>query len=318
MDIFGFPGYWIPLAALALDLAFGDPQRLPHPVRLIGRLLDAEEAAAVRLSENLRRPAGIAFVVCNAALAFLVAKLLCRLPAVGPLVALYLAFAGLALGQLLREGRAVSRALEGGRLDEARGLLAGLVTRDTSAMGPDEVRKALAETLSENLCDGLVAPFFFLVLGGVPLLWAYKTVSTMDSMWGYRTPRFERLGFAAARTDDVLAFLPARLTALALLAAGWLGGRRPEDGFTRIWSDARRMESPNAGWPMSAAAWVMDAAMGGPAVYFGKRKDKPVLGPAGRTWSAAKLNGLERLLAVSGFGLCLCMLAYFGLLMARG
>jgi len=307
--MFDFPGCWLPLLALALDLAVGDPHAWPHPVRLLGRLLAAEEALARRLPETWQRIAGIALTFGNAALAFLAARLLTSLPLLGGLAALYLCFAGLALGQLLREGRAVARALDADSLDEARRLLAGLVTRDTAAMQAREMRRVLAETLSENLCDGLVAPFLYLVLGGPALLWAYKTVSTMDSMWGYRTPRFLRLGFGCARADDALAFVPARLTAFAILAAGRCMGMRARGGWAMVRRDAARMDSPNAGWPMAAAAWVMDAAMGGPAVYFGKPVAKPLLGPQDGVWTGEKTRRLERLLAVAGVGACLAMLA---------
>ena len=307
------PGYWLPFFALALDLAVGDPHGWPHPVRLVGWLLGVQETLARRLPEVWLRAVGIVLTCANAALAYLAVRLLVGLPLLGWLAWLYLAFAGLALGQLLREGRAVARAIDAAEqglagLGEARRLLAGLVTRDTSAMGPGELRKVLAETLSENLCDGLVAPFFYLALGGPALLWAYKTVSTMDSMWGYRTPRFERLGMGCARADDLLAFVPARLTALAVLLAARCMGLGVRDGWARVRRDAATMSSPNAGWPMAAAAWSLGAAMGGPAVYFGERCIKPVLGPQHGVWTGKKIRRLDRLLAVAGVGCCLAML----------
>ncbi len=310
-----YPDYWLPFLALALDLAVGDPHGWPHPVRLVGGLLDFEERVVRRLPEGLHRALGVVLTLGNAALAYCLVRLLMGMPLVGWLVGLYLAFAGLALGQLLREGRAVSKALDKGELEAARILLGGLVTRQTERMGPDEMRKVLAETLSENLCDGLVAPFFYLAFGGPALLWAYKTVSTMDSMWGYRTPRFARLGFGCALTDDLLAFFPARLTAFAILVAGWCMGHRPPQGWAKVCEDAAKMSSPNAGWPMSAAAWVLDAAMGGPAVYFGETVAKPGLGPQVGVWTGEKIRRLDRLLAVAGVGACLFLLGSAALVM---
>lgn len=306
--MFDHPGLWLPFLALALDLALGDPHSWPHPVRLVGRLLDAEEALARRLPESWHRVAGILLALCNAALSFAVVGLLVGMPLIGWLAGLYLAFSGLALGQLLREGRAVTGALDAGDIQDARRLLGGLVTRRTDEMDAPQMRRVLAETLSENLCDGLVAPFFYLALGGPALLWAYKTVSTMDSMWGYRTPRFIRLGYGCARLDDLLAFIPARMTALAILGAGWCMGLRPGNAWAKVREDAAKMSSPNAGWPMAAAAWVMGAAMGGAAVYFGETVAKPQLGPQHGVWTEEKSRRLEGLLAVAGVAACLVML----------
>ncbi|NHZ47329.1 CobD/CbiB family cobalamin biosynthesis protein, partial [Nitratidesulfovibrio liaohensis] len=209
---------------------------------------------------------------------------LVRLPVLAPwlgaLVAVYFAWAGLALGSLLREGRRTLHAIEHGTLDEARTAVSMLVSRDTAQLDRPDLRRALAETLAENFNDGFVAPFFWLLLGGPAGLWGYKAVSTMDSMWGYRTEEWCDLGRACARLDDVLAWVPARLSALFLwLSAPLAKVRGGWQGFGRMARDARSMESPNAGWPMSAAAWLHGAPMGGPTPYFGVVKHKPVLGP---------------------------------------
>ncbi len=303
--------FLLPLAALALDLILGDPPSWPHPVRYIGRLLAVEEAFVRRLAPGSLKAAGAACLALNAAGVFLAVKLLTMIPVLGWLAGLYLAYAGLALGQLLRECRAVARDLKSGRLEEARARLGGLVSRDVSALDEAGMRRTLAETLSENLNDGLVAPFFFLALGGPALLWAYKVVSTMDSMWGYRTEAYGRLGWAAAKADDVCAFLPARLTAAAMIGAGFFMGLSWRC-LEAVRNDALTTESPNAGWPMAAAAWLLGAPVGGPAVYFGAVKDKPVLGPrGGGSWDDARISRLVRLAAAAGIGSALLMQCYF-------
>ncbi|KUG30059.1 adenosylcobinamide-phosphate synthase [hydrocarbon metagenome] len=289
------------MAAVLLDRLFGDPPGWPHPVRLIGAALTRLEAVAPP-SPLPRRLFGAAATLALAGGSALVVHLLVALPGVGGLAALYFAYAGLALGSLLREGQAVLTLLEAGDLPEARRALAGLVSRDTSRLDALAVRRALAETVSENFNDGFVAPLFFLVLGGPALMWAYKAVSTMDSMWGYRTPRFRDLGWFCARADDAAAFVPARLSALALVAAGWCMGRRLPGVGRCIRRDAGTMASPNAGWPMAAAAWMCGAAMGGPAVYFGRAVDKPRLGPRGG-WDGPHLRLLFRLVSRAGMGL---------------
>lgn len=299
--------------AFALDLLLGDPPRWPHPVRALGGALDWLEALARRCTAarpSLLRLFGALTVLGLGGAAAGLAFLLARLPALGWAFALYLSFAGLALGQLLREVRAVARIIESGRLDEARQALARLVSRDTSVLDEAGLWRTLAETAAENFCDAFVAPFFFLCLGGPPLLWFYKTVSTMDSMWGYKTDRFRDLGWAGARADDAMAWVPARLSAGLLIACGAAMGLDARSALAHVRRDAARMASPNAGWPMAAAAWLFGASMGGQAVYFGIAVSKPLLGPPGCKWGRVYIRRLITLLIVSGF----CMLLIGGLL----
>jgi len=298
----------LPVLATVLDLILGDPTRLPHPVRLIGRFLDWLEIHARQWVLGLKA-AGALCVVLTAGSVWVVVEFLTGLHYLGMLAALYFAYAGLALGELVDEGRDALELMEEGNLDEARQIVAGLVTRDTTTMDEPELRKTLAETLSENLCDGYVAPLFYLVLGGPALLWAYKAVSTMDSMWGYRTERFRDLGWAAAKADDLLAWIPARLTALLLLGAGAVLRLPWREAIRHIPAEAHTMDSPNAGWPMSACAWLLEGSMGGAAVYFGEAKMKPELGPKGREWSIEKLSKIFRLMVYA---------AFLGLLLLQG
>lgn len=284
------------LGCAALDLLFGDPADWPHPVRLIGRALDRLEGWARRSWLGPRLAGGVA-VAGLAGASMLLVRLLMGLPLLGEMLALYLGYAGLALGCLLREVQAVLNLLESGRLAAARVHLAGLVSRDTTDMTEEEVLRALGETLAENFNDGFVAPFFWLSLLGPAALWGYKAVSTADSMWGYRTERFEELGKAGARADDALAWVPARLAALLIWMAGWMLGKRA--AWKDIAADARTMDSPNAGWPMSAAAHAAGVSMGGPTRYFGKIKDKPPLGPQGVIWSATGIRRMRRVIVAA-------------------
>ena len=291
--------FFVPAVAMILDSLFGDPQNLPHPVRYIGKGLDLYEASARKVGFNLRA-AGWAAVLLFGVGAWSIAEVLTAIPYLGVFIAIYLSYAGLAMGCLVRDARKVAALLDGDDLPGAREALSMLVSRDTSALDPEGVRKTLAETVSENLNDGFVAPMFYLALFGPGGMWAYKAVSTMDSMWGYRTDRFKDLGRGAAKTDDVLAWIPARITAWALLITGKMRGldyARTKDNFA---TDAAKMESPNAGWPMAAAAWLMDARMGGRAVYFGQVKEKPILGPEGRYWTRDKVRDLIALCKISG------------------
>ncbi|MBI4804186.1 MAG: cobalamin biosynthesis protein [Desulfovibrio sp.] len=341
--------FLLPFIAFALDMALGDPQGWPHPVRLIGRALDrlekyshslfppsegdrgksfppagagrspAKDALASQLNKSAetrtslqvrrismqKRLFGLFAVILLSFGAYFAVLLLTRLPIIGWLFSLYFAYAGLALGQLLREARNVSHLIESGQLDEARRQLSFLVSRDTSVLDEPGLWRTLAETVSENFCDAFVAPLTYLFLGGPQLLWFYKSVSTMDSMWGYKTERFVDLGWAGARTDDVLAFIPARLSAYALIVSGFVLRLPAGKALLKFKQDARTMSSPNAGWPMAAAAWLCGASMGGPAVYFGTSVEKPLLGPAGSQWDIFRFKTLLRMIFVAGIGMVL-------------
>lgn len=289
----------LPALAFVIDLLLGDPLSFPHPVRWIGRFLQWLEPVARRWRMS-PRVAGALCVAATTALSFAAVYGLTEVKIIGMVLMVYFAYAGLALGELLDCARDVVEMLEEGNLDEAREAVGELVSRTTTFMDEKTIRRTLAETVSENFCDGFVAPLFYLVLGGPALMWAYKAVSTMDSMWGYKTPRYHEFGWAAARADDVLAFVPARLTAVLLLAAGAIMKLDWRQAKKRFHADAIKMESPNAGWPMAVAAWLMQGAMGGPAVYFGTAKDKPHLGPDGGDWPIEKLKKMFNLVLLAG------------------
>lgn len=291
----------LPFLAFLLDLLLGDPQRLPHPVRLIGLWLDWLEPRARRLGLPLKL-AGLLCVAGTAGASYAAVSFLCSVKYFGLILLVYFAYAGLALGELLASARAALRLIQDdARLNEARQAVGMLVSRSTAEMDALELRRTLAETMSENFCDAFVAPMLYLVLGGPALMWAYKAVSTMDSMWGYKTERFRQLGWAAARADDALAYVPARLSAVLLIAVGGLLGLNWRQALAYFRADAAQMDSPNAGWPMAACAWLAEGSMGGPATYFGEVKLKPVLGPAGQVWTHEKLVKLSRLVLFSGF-----------------
>lgn len=217
--------WWLAPLALLLDLRLGDPKLpWPHPVCVVGRLLGRLEAPARRWAEQggkeglprRGRLAGLCALLALVCCTGLAVLLLIGLPLLGPLLAVYLAWAGLALGSLLDTGREVLRRVETRPVPEAREAMSWLVSRDTSRMERPLLRKTLADTLSENLTDALLAPFFWLLLAGPVGLWCYKAVSTTDSMWGYMTEKWRWLGWAGARGDDLLAFVPARLSVVAI------------------------------------------------------------------------------------------------------
>ena len=305
----------------------------------VGKLLDKLEAPARNFmraggpeAERVRgRFAGAVALAVLVGFTGLAVWGLVSLPVLGGLLALYLAWAGLAMGSLLRTGREVLRRVENYEEAEARAALSWLVSRDTSTMDRPLMRKTLADTLSENLTDAFMAPFFWLLVGGPVAMWCYKAVSTTDSMWGYVTEKWRWLGWAGARGDDALAFVPARLSACAAWLADWCAARLrflpsailPKTVWQGRWpgmgvvaQQAAGMPSPNSGWSMTACAWLCGARMGGPSVYFGTHTPKPWLGPEqaeAAPWDHARLLALCELLRYSalcgGLTLWLCATA---------
>jgi adenosylcobinamide-phosphate synthase len=245
-----------------------------------------------------------------------VLRIFLHIPVLGVLIGLYLAYAGLALGSLLKEHKNAAALLDGGKIEQARAAIAGLVSRDVSELDEQGLRKALAETTSENLNDGFVAPFFYLVIFGPAGMWVYKAISTMDSMWGYKNEEFKEFGYFAAKADDVLAFIPARITGFLMLAAGRFMKLDWKSAYENLIDDANKTESPNAGWSMAPAAWLLGAPMGGKAVYFGEVKEKPAIGPAEGEWTSLKLKRLGCLVMTTAIFAAVLLDIYFVLVWA--
>lgn len=169
--------------------------------------------------------------------------------------------------------------------------VAMLVSRDTAELSTSECYKAGIESYAENLSDGLIAPLFYFLLLGLPGLVVYKAINTLDSMVGYRTPRYEQFGKIAARLDDIANWIPARITAGLIVLLG------RQTALKTIWQQARGHASPNAGYPISAMAWVINAQLGGPTRYFGEVKSKPYFGPTQAT-REVKLGHLKSALVL--------------------
>ena len=264
------------IAALLLDATFGEPRwlwdRMAHPAVLMGRLVGwcdtrFNREGALKLKGTL--------VAAGLLLTGLVMGWLIHLiPDHGGLEALSVAIL-LAQKSLVDHVRAVASALRRS-IPEGRRAVAMIVGRDTGEMtGPDIARGAI-ESAAENLSDGVVAPVFWYLVFGLPGILAYKLVNTADSTIGHLTPRYKDFGWASARLDDVLNLIPARLTALLIaLTHGWVDPKP-------ILRDAPKHRSPNAGWPESALAPVLNVALSGPRSYNGVRKDYPWVWPEGR------------------------------------
>ena len=264
-----------------LDLLFGDPAWLPHPVVAFGKWISFWEH---RLNRGSRRKLkGALFALTTIALVFAITWLLINHGVGEGAVSILLIFYCLAGHTLRREVRDVFLALERS-LEEGRRQVARIVGRDTACLSAQEVRTAALETLAENLSDGVVAPLFWFAVLGVPGMLTYKMINTLDSMIGYRNERYRDFGCWAARIDDLANYLPARLTALLMIVASCLSNaassrKRSGKGLLSFVRQYGRCHaSPNSGYPEAALAGILDCRFGGTHDYFGEAVVKPYIG----------------------------------------
>lgn len=262
--------------AMILDAVLGEPKwlwdRWPHPAVIMGRAVDALDRGFN--TGNHRRAKGIIAVLILVTVAYAFGVLIAIVPDFGLLEVIAAAIL-FAQKSLVQHVQAVADALRRS-LGEGRQAVSMIVGRDTGALDEAGVSRAAIESAAENLSDGVIAPVFWFLVGGLPLLLVYKVANTADSMIGHRTPRHEAFGWAAARFDDLLNLIPARLTAVLIAVShGW---KDPAP----ILRDAPLHRSPNAGWPEAAMAVVLNVALSGPRAYHGVTKDYPWVWGEGR------------------------------------
>ncbi len=263
------------VGALLLDAVFGEPrwlwQRVPHPAVLMGKVIGRADR---EYNNGINRKAkGVIVVIALVLAAWILGAILNLF---GWLPQMLLAAVLLAQRSLVEHVQAVGDALRQS-LGDGRMMVGRIVSRDTKSMDQSAVARSAIESGAENLSDGVIAPAFWFLIGGLPGLLIYKIVNTADSMIGYKTERHKDFGWAAARLDDVLNWVPARLTAL-LIAATHAGLGQ----WQAIKTDAKLHRSPNAGWPESAMARALDVAVAGPRSYDGVMQDFPFVNPQGR------------------------------------
>jgi adenosylcobinamide-phosphate synthase len=294
--------FWQTLAVLMLEAAIGYPDRLyqiiSHPIVWAGRAINALEARWNRaaLTPVGRRLAGVATLLLAAGSAACLGYVIDawgRTNIWTALVTAVIATTGLAQRSLYTHVAAVHTALRAGDLPAAREAVSHIVGRDTAALDEHGIAVAAVESLAESFCDGVIAPAFWLLLGGLAGLLAYKVINTADSIIGHREPRYVDFGWAAARTDDFANLIPARLAGglLALAAGG---------GWRVMLRDARLHASPNAGWPEAAMAGGMNIRLGGPVSYGGEPYPRPWFGDGSAPGTADLGRGLRIYLIACG------------------
>ena len=304
-----------------LDFIFGDPRWLPHPICFIGKLISITEKAVRRFCGE--KPEGLlmggfVMVVIVLTVAFAVPYFILTLaemysPVLAFAVETFMFYQIFAMRSLKEASLQVYDALKSGDLQEARKKLSWIVGRDTAELTDEEVAKAAVETVAENTSDGVIAPLFFMFIGGAPLAFLYKAINTMDSMVGYKNDRYLYFGRTAAKLDDIVNYIPARISALLMVVSCFLCGK--EFDGKRAWyifkRDRYRHASPNSAQTEAVCAGALGIRLAGNASYFGKIVEKPYIGDAERAVETEDIKRADRLLYATAIlceAICLSVL----------
>lgn len=295
--------------ACALDALIGDPRAMPHPVRWIGGVIAFTHRWIRSWCKGALplRAAGIVLAAVLPAAVFAGAWAAIEAGSAihewaGRLIGICLAATTLAWRDLVVHVRAVSSALQAGSLERARAAVGLIVGRDTQHLSEDEVVRAAIETVAESASDGVIAPLLFLTIGGPPLALAYKAVSTLDSMVGHRDEEYREFGWASARLDDLVNWIPARVTAwLIAVAAGIVlfSAKAAKRSGVILLRDGHKHPSPNSGRPEAAMAGALGVQLGGVNFYGGRRDERPPLGDAVMPLSLRQLQRAERIMTAA-------------------
>lgn len=275
------------LLAVVLDYILGDPIGWPHPIVYIGKMIGFYEKQIRKTMKNLRL-GGFVLVLSSLVTVIFIAHTILELagtihPILESLFTFYFIYVQLAAKCLHLEAKKVYRQLQTGNVEEARVKISYLVGRDTSNLGLEEITRATIETVAENTVDGVLAPMFYGMIGfllGYPVefMFFYKTVNTLDSMVGYIQEPYREIGYASAKLDDILNYIPARIGSIFMILAGVILGYDGKNGFRTLKRDRRNHKSPNCGYPESAVAGLLGIQLGGSNIYFGQKLEKPTIG----------------------------------------
>lgn len=294
-------GYW-------LDIFIGDPNNWYHPVQALGKIINMLEQKLLKAGfrKSRKKINGFILLMLLVLIAFILPLLIIKLafqihPILAVLIEAWMLFQAFATRQLDRETKRVYKALKEKKMQEARKYMSYLVSRDTGQMSEEDILKATIETISENIGDGIVAPLFYACIGGAPLVWAYKAVNTLDSMVGYKNKRYEDFGYASAKCDDILNYIPARLTSIFILFSGLLLKMNFMQGLKILLRDRKNHASPNSAYPEAAAAGLLGIQLGGKASYFGVVSIKATMGDSDKKIDLKDLKKTSQILYLTSF-----------------
>ncbi|QEN04102.1 cobalamin biosynthesis protein CobD [Thiospirochaeta perfilievii] len=297
-------GIVIPLiAGYILDIIFGDPHSLPHPIRFIGLLIEKVESL-LYFGKRFYKFKGLLLFIIITSISYLIPLYLIKLFDLfnlGFIISTLLIFQILATKSLYIETNKVYLALKKGDIKMAKKSLSLLVSRDTKDMKEVDIIRSTIETISENIVDGITSPLFYIFIGGAPLGMLYKAVNTLDSMVGYKNSKYMEFGYFSAKIDDVLNYIPARLTGLLLVIVSFLVGLDYKESYKILLRDKRNHSSPNSGFSEAAVAGALGIQLGGRVSYFGVMHNKPTMGNNYRDPNLGDIKKLYKVLFVTSF-----------------
>ncbi|NTU31567.1 cobalamin biosynthesis protein CobD [Brevibacillus sp. HB1.1] len=312
---------WILCAAYLIDRVVGDPRSLPHPVIIMGWWITRLERVIRSLvkEESHLKLAGVLFPLVIVGGSYAVVWLLLWgvtfiHPVLAWILGAWLISTTIATKGLADAGMEIARHLVAGDMEAARRSLSMVVGRDTERLDEPEVCRGAVETVAENIVDAIVSPLIFAAIGGAPLAMAYRAANTLDSMVGYKNEKYRNLGWASARFDDVLNYIPARLTALLLVAASWLQRLDWKQCWAMIRRDAHLHPSPNSGLPEAGVAGSLGVQLGGLNYYQGVASNRAKMGDAKRPLQASDIVATIRLMYLVSL-LCLLVSVMISILL---
>ncbi|WP_429842709.1 adenosylcobinamide-phosphate synthase CbiB [Brevibacillus sp. FIR094] len=312
---------WILCAAYLIDRVVGDPRSLPHPVIIMGWWITRLERVirSVVKEESHLKLAGVLFPLVIVGGSYAVVWLLLWgatfiHPVLAWILGAWLISTTIATKGLADAGMEIARHLVAGDMEAARRSLSMVVGRDTERLDEPEVCRGAVETVAENIVDAIVSPLIFAAIGGAPLAMAYRAANTLDSMVGYKNEKYRNLGWASARFDDVLNYIPARLTALLLVAASWLQRLDWKQSWAMIRRDAHLHPSPNSGLPEAGVAGALGVQLGGLNYYQGVASNRAKMGDAKRPLQASDIVATIRLMYLVSL-LCLLVSVMISILL---
>ena len=290
---------WI---AYVLDLIFGDPQNVIHPVQVIGKIISTGEKILLRKKYKFLAGAvlNIFTVSITYTLMYLISKSV-KISVFFMIIEIYLMYTIFSINSLAREGNRVYRILKEGDIEKARKDLSYLVSRDTEMMDEKMIIRSTMETISENTVDGIVAPMFYMFLGGMPLAMAYKAINTLDSMVGYKNEKYMEFGKFSAKVDDVANFIPARITGILIVLASMILGYDYKNSLKIFIRDRKNHSSPNSAHSEASVAGALGVQFGGKVSYFGKEIDKPTIGDKTKEFELEDIRKNIRIMYVTSF-----------------